>query len=318
MHSEYDTGIIPAKKRLQRRFDLNRKGDRTMGYFLLSLQAVIFSFGGLLIKSAGTAFSPYMISSLRFVIGISLLLLCMKCGRGDLRLVLTNPVIIFGGICKAVHYLGENIGVMQGASYGGVLIWPVQTLAVFLASIFIFKERATIRNVLGSFLCISGIVLISWNGVPLAEFFAGSFSSLVAFILAGIGASGFGLAQKQLIQKMDNAKLNCSMFLYGWLVTLPMLPFTGPHIEAGFNAAGLACTIILGTITCFGFLMQGAALKTVPLFIATLIQSSTVVLTILWGVLFYGDPISGYVVVGAALFLAGIIIVNLHQRRKKA
>ena len=289
-----------------------------MGYFLLTLQAVIFSFGGLLIKTAGTAFSPYMISSLRFIIGISLLLLYMKGKRDDLRLILTNPVIIFGGVCKAVHYLGENIGVMQGASYGGVLIWPVQTLVVFLASIFIFKERATIRSVLGSFLCISGIVLISWKGVPLAEFFRGSLSSLIAFLLAGIGAAGFGFAQKQMIRKMDNAKLNCSMFLFGWIVTLLMLPATGPHIETGFSAAGVICTLILGTITCFGFLMQGAALKTVPLFMATLIQSSTVVLTILWGVLFYGDPISGYVMIGASLFLAGIIIVKLHQRSRKA
>lgn len=289
-----------------------------MGYLLLILQACIFSFGGLLIKSAGTAFSPYMISSLRFIIGISLLFLYMKARRKSVRLVLLHPVIIFGGVCKAIHYLGENIGVMQGASYGGVLVWPIQTLVIFLISVLIFKERATLKTILGSCLCITGIVLISWNGRPLSGFFEGGFSSLIAFICAGVGAAGFSFAQKQLIQSMDNARLNCSMFLYGWLVTLLMLPMTGPHIEAGFSAAGLICTLVLGAITCFGFLMQGAALKTVPLFIATLIQSSTVVLTILWGVLFYGDPISGYVIVGAFLFLAGILIVNLFHRRQRS
>ena len=287
-----------------------------MGYFLLALQVVMFSFGGLLIKSAGTVFSPYMISSLRFVIGISLLLLYMKSRHDDLRLVLLHPFIIFGGICKAIHYLGENIGVMQGVSYGGVLIWPVQTLVAFLASVYIFKERPTKKTILGSCLCISGIVLISWNGLPLSSFIEDGFSALCAFVCAGVAAVGFNLTQKQLIQKIDNAKLNCSMFLYGWLVTLLILPFTGPHTGTGFNAAGLICTLILGSITCVGFLLQGAALKTVPLLIATIIQSSSVVLTILLGVLFYGDPISGYVIVGTSLFLAGIVIVNLSSHKE--
>ena len=287
-----------------------------MGYLLLTLQAFLFSFGGLLIKSSGTLFSPYMISSLRFAIGISLLLVYMKSRGTSLRLSLLSPVIALGGVCKAIHYIGENAGVMQGASYGGVLVWPVQTLVVFLASVFVFKERATKRTIIGSCLCIAGIALISWNGLPLSSFFENGLSTLAAFVCAGVGAAGFSLAQKQLIQKMDNAKLNCSMFLYGWLVTLLILPVSGPHIKPEFSAAGLACMLILGAITCFGFLLQGAALKTVPLLIATIIQSSTVVLTILWGVLFYGDPISSYVIIGAALFLAGILIVNLSGRKK--
>ena len=289
-----------------------------MGYFLLSLQAFLFSFGGLLIKSSGTVFSPYMISSLRFAIGISLLLVYMKSRGTSLRPVLLSPIIAIGGVCKAIHYIGENAGVMQGASYGGVLVWPVQTLVVFLASVFILKERASKRTVLGSLLCVSGIVLISWNGLSLSSFFENGFSAMIAFVCAGIGAVGFNLTQKQMISKMDNAKLNCSMFLYGWFATLLILPATGPHLESGFNAAGVMCTLILGGITCFGFLLQGAALKTVPLLVATIIQSSSVVLTIILGVLFYGDPISAYVVVGTVLFLAGIVIVNLPGKNLRA
>ena len=40
-----------------------------MGYFYLILQALIFSFGGLLIKSVGTMLSPFLTSCLRFTIG---------------------------------------------------------------------------------------------------------------------------------------------------------------------------------------------------------------------------------------------------------
>lgn len=53
----------------------------------------------------------------------------------------------------------------------------------------------------------------------------------------------------------------------------------------------------------------------VPLLVATIIQSSTVLLSIVWGVLIYGDPVSGYIITGAIVFLTGIVLVNLPGKR---
>ena len=52
------------------------------GYVFLFLQALIFSFGGLLIKGAGTVCSPFLLSALRFLIGILLLLILQKMHPG--------------------------------------------------------------------------------------------------------------------------------------------------------------------------------------------------------------------------------------------
>ena len=106
-----------------------------MGYVYLIIQAVMFSFGGILIKLAGQTFSPFMTSFLRFAIGI-LFLRCLLLvrGRRACRLSL-NRIIIFGGLMKALHYLGENYGVEKGFSYGNIVIWPVQTVVVLLVSV---------------------------------------------------------------------------------------------------------------------------------------------------------------------------------------
>ena len=71
-----------------------------MGYVYLIIQAVMFSFGGILIKLAGQTFSPFMTSFLRFAIGI-LFLRCLLLvrGRRACRLSL-NRIIIFGGLIK--------------------------------------------------------------------------------------------------------------------------------------------------------------------------------------------------------------------------
>ena len=282
-----------------------------MGYFYLILQALIFSFGGLMIKSVGTMLSPFLTSCLRFTIGIAMLFLIQRIRTGRIRLTLTDRVILIGGVCKALHYLAENFGVMRGFSYGGVLVWPVQTVVVFLVSTLVYKERTGLRTLAGTILCVAGVITISWNGASLSVFLGSSGIIMAAFVLAGIGAAGFSISQKARIREMDIVEMNASMFTFGWLTTLLVLIPTVPHATGAVNISGTISMLLLGIITCVGFLLQAAGIRTVPLLIATIIQSSSTVLTILWGVLIYHDPISRYVVLGTVFFMTGLVLVNL-------
>ena len=288
-----------------------------MGYFYLILQALIFSFGGLMIKSVGTMLSPFLTSCLRFTIGIAMLFLIQRIRTGRIRLTLTDRVILIGGVCKALHYLAENFGVMRGFSYGGVLVWPVQTIVVFLVSTLVYREKTGLRTLAGTILCVAGVITISWNGASLSVFLGSSGIIMAAFVLAGIGAAGFSISQKARIREMDIVEMNASMFTFGWLTTLLVLIPTVPHATGAVNISGTISMLLLGIITCVGFLLQAAGIRTVPLLIATIIQSSSTVLTILWGVLIYHDPISRYVVLGTVFFMTGIVLVNLSAMKSR-
>ena len=288
-----------------------------MGYFYLILQALIFSFGGLLIKSVGTMLSPFLTSCLRFTIGIAMLFLIQRLRTGKLRLTLTDRVILIGGVCKALHYLAENFGVMRGFSYGGVLVWPVQTIVVFLVSTLVYREKTGLRTLAGTILCVAGVITISWNGASLSVFLGSGWITMAALVLAGIGAAGFSISQKARIREMDIVEMNASMFTFGWLTTLLVLIPTVPHATGAVNISGTISMLLLGIITCVGFLLQAAGIRTVPLLIATIIQSSSTVLTILWGVLIYHDPISRYVVLGTVFFMTGIVLVNLSAMKSR-
>ena len=288
-----------------------------MGYFYLILQALIFSFGGLMIKSVGTMFSPFLTSCLRFTIGIAMLFLIQRIRTGRIRLTLTDRVILIGGVCKALHYLAENFGVMRGFSYGGVLVWPVQTIVVFLVSTLVYREKTGLRTLAGTILCVAGVITISWNGASLSVFLGSGGITMAALVLAGIGAAGFSISQKARIREMDIVEMNASMFTFGWLTTLLVLIPTVPHATGAVNISGTISMLLLGIITCVGFLLQAAGIRTVPLLIATIIQSSSTVLTILWGVLIYHDPISRYVVLGTVFFMTGIVLVNLSAMKSR-
>ena len=230
---------------------------------------------------------------------------------------MTDRVILIGGVCKALHYLAENFGVMRGFSYGGVLVWPVQTIVVFLVSTLVYREKTGLRTLAGTILCVAGVITISWNGASLSVFLGSSGIIMAAFVLAGIGAAGFSISQKARIREMDIVEMNASMFTFGWLTTLLVLIPTVPHATGAVNISGTISMLLLGIITCVGFLLQAAGIRTVPLLIATIIQSSSTVLTILWGVLIYHDPISRYVVLGTVFFMTGIVLVNLSAMKSR-
>lgn len=286
-----------------------------MGYIYLLLQALIFSFGGILIKTATTCFSSFMVSFLRFALGVVCLLLLQVFRGRKPRLTLLNRVVVFGGVAKTLHYLGENYGVMHGFSYGNVIIWPVQTVVVLLISTLVLKEKVTWRAVAGAFLCVAGIMLLTWNGMPMEDFIGGQGPLLIAFVIAGIGASLFSAAQKKLLDKMDTVELNNSMFLIGGLCAGGVLPLTGTAVT-GFRLPAVAAMLILGAITGVGFLLQAEGFKTVPLFVATVVQSSTVLLSLVWAALLYHERITGWIIAGTALFLLGILCVNVKPARK--
>ncbi len=285
-----------------------------MGYVYLLLQALIFSFGGILIKTTATAFSPFMVSFLRFALGVLFLLLLQVFRGKKPHLTLANRVVVFGGIAKTLHYLGENYGVMHGFSYGNVVIWPVQTVVILLFSTLVLKEKVTRQAIAGAFMCVSGIMLLTWNGMPTDAFIGGQGPLLIAFVIAGIGASLFSVCQKKLLDRLETVELNNSMFLIGGLCAGGVLPLTGPALTGPIRLPAAVAMLILGAITGAGFLLQAEGFKTVPIFVATVVQSSTVLLSLLWAALLYHERITGWIVAGTALFLAGILCVNMKPK----
>lgn len=284
-------------------------------YFYLSLQTLLFSFGGMCIKLTGSFLSPFMTSLFRFVIG-SLILFCIQLARHKSVRPALGFYVILGGIFKAVHYMAENYGVMAGYSYGTVLVLPAQTITVLIVAAALKQDRLTARKVFGTILSIVGVVLVSWNGASAAEFLKGQAQLLLILSLGGVGAGVFNVIQKKLVSTMDPVALNYSMFIVGALVCLPFLPAGGPLLTGTPSALPVFGMLELGTITAVGFLLQALAMKRVSALIATIIQNSMSILTILWSALLFHEPVTGWVVGGTLIFVIGTLIVNLQEGKK--
>ena len=296
-----------------------------ISYFYVILLAVLFSFGGIAIKTSGTAFTPFMLSFLRFAIGVVLLVLIELVRERRIRLHFADKLILLGGIGKAVNYLLENYGVMRGFSFGNVIIWPVQAIVALAVSRFLFQEKVTLRSTIGALLCVTGIMMVSLNGTPLTEIRGEQASLLVVFVVSGISGALFTISQKMLIGKVSAVEANLSMFLISSVICLAAVLFEKrpaqqvsaiPGVIGPVTGPVLSAAVMLGAITGVGFLLQAAALKKIPVFVVTVIQSSTVILSLLWAVLFFHEPVTRYIVAGTLVFFTGIILVNIKGKSR--
>lgn len=289
-----------------------------MGYVLLLLATLAWSFVGVLVKTGATMVDSAIISFARFFFGVVFLGLYLLIRNGKIDLRLGLKWIWIGAIGKAANYVFENIALHIGYSYGNILVQPVQTVVLLLAAAWMFKEKITKRSWSAAALCVIGVIIVGWNGVPFQELLEGGGVTTLLFTLAGIGAAVHVLSQRMLIQTMDNGSMNVSIFLVSTcLVTLP-IPFQSEGFVGPITLWAWGALLLLGLITGFSFLWSAEAIKRVPFTIVAIAGNCTVLFAILWSYLFYKDPITSYVLTGTCIFVAGLLLLNFPLPRRKA
>lgn len=281
-----------------------------LGVFLLILSMLMWSFVGTLVKLSLTMFDSTTVTFFRFFFGVVFLaiLLLIK----DKKIVLRGNLawIWLGAAGKSANYFFENIGIHLGYSYGNMLVSPIQTVFTLIMAVFYFKEHVTPSKWCAAILCIAGVLMVSWNGLPLHLLFGDSGFTTLLFVVAGIGAGLHFVSQKVLISSMDAGNMNFSVFFWASLLTLVPMPFTFQWSGEIYGSAIFAI-LALGFVTGLSFYFFSLALKKVSFIAAILIGNAAPLFMILWGKLFFGDPVTIYILAGTAIFLIGILLMNL-------
>lgn len=296
-----------------------------MGYLYLFCVALMFSFGGTCVKLISPYFGPGYITFFRFAVGVLCLLLLKLALRQHFRqnfrqsLKLMGGWILFGAIAKWLAYLTENYALSHGPSYGNIVTQPAQTIFLTLASVLLFKEKLSPRKVVCIILCMCGVLCISWNGRSLDAFFQENVLLTGLFILSGMCAGCHVLSQKMIADNMDIIDSNLSIFaVSAVLAALPLIPSAAGGDLAGLrpNLPCILAILAFGSITGIGFYLNAKAIPLVPFYMVPIIQSTMAIFAILWGVLFFHEKITLYIVGGTGMFLVGLIGLQMKRHEK--
>lgn len=287
-----------------------------MGYLYLLIATMSWSLVGVLVKTASFQFDFYTITFARFFIGVLALGVLVVATRNTLRPKLLGKWIWIGALAKAANYLFENLGVSAGYAYGNVLVYPVQTLCLMLFGIFLFKEKMSMRGWFASAIVITGALLITWNGRPLASLWSDQGWLSIIFVLSGIGAAAHLLSQKMLLDSMNDVSMNFSIFFWASLITALPLPIAADWTPEPLPGSWLAA-VGLGLITGLSFVFSSKAMRTVKFSVTAIATNLPVLFTVFWAALFFREPITGYITCGAIIVVIGMTMLNWPVRKEK-
>ena len=74
---------------------------------------------------------------------------------------------------------------------------------------------------------------------------------------------------------------------------------------------------MFGFITGIGFYLNAKAIPLVPFYMVPILQSTMVLFSITWGILFFHEEVSVYIIVGTVVFVAGLVLLQLLNAAEK-
>ena len=251
-----------------------------LGIFLSIVTALLWGILPIILKVSLQGFTTGTIAWFRFASAFFILGIFLSFqGHRPLKIFWKPPWMgIFGGLCLAANYFWVTIGVeISGPSNMAVLI---QTATVFLvlAGVFVFRERLTLRQLLGMLVVVAGLTLFFLDQqsrvVMSREYYFADF----LIIMAAIAWVGYMISQKFLSRYYGAQSLNLLVYAIATFILVGTVEWS-EFISARLNAWLALSFCGINTLLAYGALAE--AVKYLPLSLISVIISLNPLITLL-------------------------------------
>lgn len=285
---------------------------RGLLYFLAT--GVIWGTPYFFIALAVDSFSTPSIVWIRVTIG-SLVLLPLALARGALRPALKAwPAVLGFAVLEMVFpwALITEAERSVSSSLAGLMITTVPFIAAFVIGLIGDRSAWHPMTVLGLVLGFSGVVALV--GI---DAFSGRIELIPVLMLIG-AATGYAIAPIIADRKLHDVPtlgvITLSMMIVSAVYAIPAAFALPAELAASPPVDALIAVIYLGIVaSALGFIFFFALIKEVGPGRATLITYVNVVVAILLGVVFLGEPLTTGFLVGFPLVVVGSYLAS--QRR---
>lgn len=219
---------------------------------------------------------------------------------------------LMGGIGIGLFFAIWNYSVIINGISIATIFQYNEAVIISIAAVFYFGESmhwrkvtAIIGSVLGTAL-ISGIVGINTDQIIRIGLFFGVGSALAH--------SAFNLFGKKLSGSYPPSTIILYSFGFATLILLPF-QFINPLPDSvSIKAVSHLLVLVLGP-TLVGFASYNTALKWLPVSTASVIATSEVPMAAILGILFLGETLGPWQVLGALLVVLGVILVSVRRNQ---
>ncbi len=289
-----------------------------------ALLAVVI-WGGTFIATKVTLreVSPATIVWLRFGIGIVILGITVA-ARKQFAFPARNELGYFallGFIGVTLHQWLQATGLITAAAT--TTAWIVATIPVFSALLgwLVLKEKLGAIRVGGMLMAAAGVILIVSKGEP-AALFSGSFGTPGDFLIliSAVNWAVFSVLSRRGLQAHPATRMMFYVMVFGWLFANIWLFGLGPGLSEipRLTLNGWSGILVLGILgSGLAYIAWYDALQAIPTSqLAAFINIEPLVTTVMAAFLL-GETITLLSVLGAALIVLGVYIVNRPDKENR-
>lgn len=251
--------------------------------------------------------SPFLVTLIRFVSGLLVLFSLAGVRPTSFRPARMRPANLFGGLFLGVYAFSISYGYLFIPVAAGTLIFYTSVVMTMVAySIINDREKVTLRLVFGLLLGLLGVLVITFGKIS-------SVTLAGVLLMIATGASwGLYSAYGRKFDVAFGYTFN-SFLILGAFAILAALVLSSFHKVSLVNLSpfDLGLALYMGMIsTALSYVVWNKTMKEIPAYLGGLVQVTVPVLASIMGIVFLGELVTIPLVLGGALVLSGIYLVE--------
>lgn len=278
------------------------------GTVLMVASAGCFIANALVIRVLGARFAvdSWLLSSVRFVVGLALIVMLFTPGRVfRFNNLYRNPRLIIRGVLGGIGVYLYYLTIVHLGAGRATFISNTYVVMGALLAVVVLKEPFTPALIVGAVVSLGGLALLTGGGLALP---ATGFYDFLA-LLGALASAIVIVTIRQLHRTEHTATIFGAQCFYGLLFCLvpTAARFEMPALPAwGLLVASAACA---GA----GQLMMTRAYRDLSVARGSLLQMLVPLGTAGGGALFFGERFQLHELVGAALILGGTLLTMVRR-----
>lgn len=287
-------------------------------FLVIGIPIVFWAFAFPLIKIGLEELSPINLTIMRlFVVCLIffVLLILQPKKLSKLQKKDIPSLFLLGFLGVVVYHLALNYGELYvSAGAASLIIATIPLFVVILAVLFI-SEKITLNVMLGIATSLGGVVIISTFGNKDITLKIQYLSGAIAVLVAALVGAGYTVAGKKLLQRYSPLSLTIYAFLIGSLGLIPFISSSLFEEVMQMSAVGWGAVLFLAFFpTVVSYTLWYVALEIKQASEISVYLYFTPVLSTIIAYFLLGEKITLLFVLGGALVIIGLYIVNLSKR----
>lgn len=298
---------------------VNKRKKSAVSVFLIILSGLLWGTTGVFMTYLRLAgFSPFQIVFLRSVLSTVLLaVFLLATNRSAFRIHLKDFWIFFGtGIISLLTFTVCNQVAIQNCSLSvaSALLYTSPAFIMIFSAI-LFKEKLTRKKIIAIAVTVLGCFFVSGILTPGAEV---SAFGVAAGVISGLCYGLYSIFGRFGVEKYNTLTVTFYTFLLVTLATLPIADISSfPEIIANADGHVLPLMIFFGPVTCLApYLAYTEGLKGVEPGTAGILATVEPAVSTVLSVLIFNEVMTVTKVLGIAMILGSVLIVNMRKNNK--